>query len=151
MKGARMTIQDIKASKVGKLNEAILNEALKPQKKSSKCLPIQPAPQVMWMWGQLVAWSLANGIHVVQEHKFHPERKWRFDFALPDKKIGIEYEGLNSSKSGHTTLQGYTKDTEKYREAAIMGWTLLRYTVKNYKILLKDLDKCMNEIGRAHV
>ncbi len=33
-----------------------------------------------------------------KEYRFHPDRKWRFDFALPDKMIGIEYEGLNSEK-----------------------------------------------------
>jgi len=93
------------------------------------------------MWGQLAWWSLDRKIEVVKEHKFHPERKWRFDFAVPAKMIAIEYEGLNSERSGHTTLSGYTKDTEKYNAAQALGWKVIRFTVKNYKTVLKELEK----------
>lgn len=135
MKGVRMTIQELKASKVAAINQDTLNDLQWGKGKK------KPAPQVLWMWGQLVAWSLSSGIQVVQEHRFHPERKWRFDFALPDKNIGIEYEGLNSEKSGHTTLNGYTKDTEKYNEAQALGWDVIRFTVKNYKKVIETLEK----------
>ncbi len=145
MKGARMTIQDIKASRVAEINEAAIKEAQNPKKKAANLLPNQPAPQVMWIWGRLVAWSLASGILVVKEHKFHLERKWRFDFALPDKKIGIEYEGINSQKSGHTTLSGYTKDTDKYNEAQALGWNVIRFTVKNYKSVIAVLERSLEK------
>lgn len=140
-----MTIQDLKASKVAVINQYAIQEAMKPAKKKGPQLPGQSAPQVMWMWGQLVGWSLATGIFVKKEHKFHDKRLWRFDFALPDKMIAIEYEGLNSEKSGHTTLNGYTKDTEKYNEAQALGWKVLRFTVKNYKTVLKELGKMIEE------
>lgn len=42
-------------------------------------------------------------------------------------------------KSGHTTLNGYTKDTDKYNLATIDGWRLLRFTIKNYKQVIKKL------------
>ena len=42
----------------------------------------------------------------VAEYSFHPERKWRFDFAIPEMKIGIEYNGIMSAKSRHTTITG---------------------------------------------
>lgn len=141
MKGAHMTIQQLEATKVAGINQEVIQEAKRPAKKKGVQLPAQPATQVMWMWGQLVAWSLATGNQVVKEHVFHPERKWRFDFALPDKKIGIEYEGLNSEKSGHTTLAGYTKDTEKYNAAQELDWKVIRFTCRNYKTVLREVEK----------
>lgn len=78
-------------------------------------------------------------IPFVQELKFHSIRKFRFDFAIPDLMIAIEYEGLNSEKSGHTTLVGYTEDCVKYNLAAIDGWSILRYTAVNVESLAKDL------------
>lgn len=79
------------------------------------------------------------GVNYESEYPFHPTRKWRFDWAIPDKKIGIEYEGVFSEKSRHTTKGGYTADVEKYREAAKLGWTVLRYTNKDYVRLTDDL------------
>ena len=32
------------------------------------------------------------GLDLVEEHRFHPKRKWRFDYAIPEKKIAIEVE-----------------------------------------------------------
>lgn len=144
MKGARMTIQDLQASKVADINPELFEKAEQLRKKKRSPLPGQPAPQVMWMWGQLSWWSLHNGIQVVKEHRFHPVRRWRFDFALPEKNIGIEYEGLNSDKSGHTTLAGYTKDTEKYNQAQALGWRVIRFTCRNYKTVIKELEKLIN-------
>lgn len=77
----------------------------------------------------------------VEELQFSNERKFRFDWALPGVKLAIEYEGLMSQKSGHTTIGGYTKDCEKYNLAQIEGWTVLRYTAVNYKNLERDLKK----------
>lgn len=76
----------------------------------------------------------------VKEHKFHPKRRWLFDYAIIDKKIAIEYEGVfGGGKSRHTTVTGYTGDTEKYNEATLLGWKVLRYTAKNYTNLTDDL------------
>ena len=82
-------------------------------------------------------------VEFVEEYKFHAKRKFRFDFAIPDKKIGIEYEGLMSEKSRHTTVIGYSKDTEKYNLAAADGWRVLRYTALTYGKLLEDLKKLL--------
>lgn len=80
----------------------------------------------------------------IAEYRFHKKRRWRFDFAIPSLKIGIEYEGLNSNQSGHTTLLGYTKDCEKYNAAALEGWTVLRYTTRNYKKFSEDLNTMLD-------
>ncbi len=79
----------------------------------------------------------------VEELQFHHTRKFRFDWAIPSLKIAIEYEGLFSKKSGHTTVTGYTKDCEKYNLALIDGWKVLRYTAKNYENLSQDLKNLL--------
>lgn len=80
-------------------------------------------------------------IQFVEEHRFHPTRKWRFDFAIPEMRIALEYEGLFSEKSGHTTIDGFLSDVEKYNEATKLGWRILRYTVKNYKNVIGDIEQ----------
>lgn len=68
------------------------------------------------------------------EHKFHPTRRWRFDFAYLKSKIAIEVEGGTWTKGRHTTGSGFEKDCEKYNEAALLGWKVFRFTgsmVKN--------------------
>lgn len=79
------------------------------------------------------------GIEFETEYKFHPKRKWRLDIAIPEAKIGIEYEGIFSKKSRHTTISGFTGDIEKYNAAASLGWTILRYTAKNYTQVVDDV------------
>lgn len=76
----------------------------------------------------------------VTEHQFDDKRRFRFDWAIPELKIAIEYEGIFSEKSGHTTVNGYTKDVKKYNLATIQGWKVLRYTALNYSDLAQDLE-----------
>jgi very-short-patch-repair endonuclease len=64
----------------------------------------------------------------VQEFKFHPSRKWRMDFAWPDQRIALEVEGGIWSGGRHTRGKGYLADMEKYNEATLMGFKLLRVT-----------------------
>jgi len=64
----------------------------------------------------------------VNEHRFHTTRKWRFDFAYPDKAIAIECEGGTWSRGRHTRGGGFENDCEKYNTAALMGWKVLRFT-----------------------
>lgn len=66
-------------------------------------------------------------LNFVREYKFHPTRKWRFDFADVDRKIAVECEGGVFSYGGHVRGKGYMNDTEKYNQAQIFGWKVLRY------------------------
>lgn len=79
------------------------------------------------------------------ETKFHSKRKFRFDisFRTESLKIAVEYEGLMSKKSGHTTVLGYTSNCTKYNLAQIDGWMVLRYTTINYKDFVTDLDNIL--------
>jgi len=80
-----------------------------------------------------------SGLNVQEEYQFDGVRKFRFDWAIEKYRIAIEYEGIFSEKSGHTTISGYTKDITKYNLATKLGWQILRYTADNYLEIENDL------------
>ena len=87
---------------------------------------------------------MAYGIVMVREHKFHPARRWRFDFAIPALLVAVEIEGGTRQGLGHSTHSGITRDCEKGNAAVLLGWRVLRGTseqVKNLKLIdtLKEL------------
>lgn len=93
-----------------------------------------------WLGWNLLIWCQERCLQLYEEFRFDANRKWRFDWAIPDKKIAVEFEGgVFEKKGGHTTAKGYTKDTEKYNRAAQLGWIVLRYTALNYKNIIDDL------------
>lgn len=60
------------------------------------------------------------------EYRFHLTRKWRFDYAWPDKKLALEVEGGVWTKGRHTRGSGFIGDMKKYNTAATLGWRILR-------------------------
>ena len=65
-------------------------------------------------------------VECVKEDKFHPTRKWRFDYAIPEHKIAVEVEGGVWTGGRHTSPKGFLNDMEKYNTATVMGWRVLR-------------------------
>ncbi len=66
-----------------------------------------------------------------KEYRFHPVRRWRFDFAWPEFKVALEAEGgtwSGKKKSRHTTAKGFHDDCIKYNTATLMGWRVYRFT-----------------------
>jgi hypothetical protein len=82
-----------------------------------------------------------SGLEYEKEFVFAKPRRFRFDYAIPSIKLAIEYEGIVSGKSRHTSITGYTNDTNKYNIATKNGWSVLRYTALNYKQLSDDLNE----------
>lgn len=70
------------------------------------------------------------GVTVLREYKFYPNRKWRFDFAIPELKIAIEKEGGIWIGGRHNRPSGFIGDMEKYNSAGSIGWIVLRTTPK---------------------
>ncbi|MFQ5593161.1 MAG: hypothetical protein ACE5HA_03330 [Anaerolineae bacterium] len=64
----------------------------------------------------------------VHEHRFHPERRWRFDRAWPKVKIAIEVEGGIWSGGRHVRGAGFERDCEKGNAALLLGWQVYRIT-----------------------
>jgi very-short-patch-repair endonuclease len=94
-----------------------------------------------WIGLVLLGWCSERGLRLMEEYKFDENRRWRADYAIPEKNVLIEYEGLFSEKSRHTTAKGFTGDTEKYSAASLSGWTVLRFTALNYRTLPAALNK----------
>jgi len=68
------------------------------------------------------------GLTVEKEYIFHPTRKWRFDYVIPEHKIAIEVEGGVWTRGRHTRPAGFLGDIEKYNNAALLGWRVFRVT-----------------------
>lgn len=67
-----------------------------------------------------------------QEHKFHPNRGWRFDFAFPEYWVAIEIDGGQyRPKGSHNTATAIQRDCEKMNAAMRLGWRVLRYTTRD--------------------
>lgn len=64
----------------------------------------------------------------VKEHRFHPVRRWRFDYAFVEQKVAVEIEGAVWTRGRHTRGAGFLKDMEKYNTATVMGWKIYRMT-----------------------
>ena len=103
---------------------------------------------------------MEKGIKFVSEHQFLKDRKFRFDLAIPEKKIAIEYEGLEvtkndfsaidksfykkTTKSRHSTNIGYSNDCIKYNLAIVNGWRVLRFTAYNYREFSSFISMLIN-------
>ena len=63
----------------------------------------------------------------IPEFRFHPVRKWRFDWAWPSSLVAVEVNGGAFLPGGgrHTRGVGFRKDAEKLAEAAILGWRII--------------------------
>ena len=62
------------------------------------------------------------------EYRFAAPRKWRFDYAWVDEMVALEVEGGIWTQGRHTRGKGVLGDMEKYNEAAILGWKVIRAT-----------------------
>ena len=62
------------------------------------------------------------------EFRFHPERRWRFDYAWPDDRIALEQEGGIWVRGRHTRGKGFMNDLAKYNCATALGWRIFRVT-----------------------
>ena len=84
----------------------------------------------------LFLWRVAQGPPLEREVHFHPTRKWRADFAHTASRTMIEIEGgiFQRGAGRHNRGAGYAKDTEKYLEAVLAGWTVIRLTEKQLEL-----------------
>lgn len=56
-----------------------------------------------------------------REHRFDPTRRWRLDFAWPDRRLACEVDG-----EVHRIKERFHADIEKHAALVLAGWTLLR-------------------------
>ena len=113
----------------------------KPRKKEAKIRAKDKVSyEKLFIDAYLISYCQEHGVELYRELKFAEDRKFRFDWAIKELMIAVEYEGIFSKKSRHTTQSGYSKDTEKYNLAASLGWQVYRYTAGTYKNIVIDLN-----------
>ena len=84
----------------------------------------------------LLLWRVVQGPPLEREVRFHTSRRWRADFAHMGSRTLIEIEGGIFLPGGgrHNRGGGYAKDAEKYLEAVLAGWTVIRLTEKQLEV-----------------
>ncbi len=88
----------------------------------------------------LFEWSQQRGYKLYEEYYFTLENRYRFDYAIPEIKICVEYEGgIFQKKSGHKSAAGVMRDIKKYGMAQDLGWKVIRLHVNNYSELNQQL------------
>ena len=82
----------------------------------------------------LIGYVAKMGYTLEREVRFHPVRRWRFDFAVVERKIGIEMHGGafvrgpdGQMGGAHHRPKGRLRDAQKMREANALGWTVSEF------------------------
>ncbi len=72
---------------------------------------------------------------VEREFVFHPTRKWRADFHLPDQtpEVLVEYDGFMTpgKNASHASIGGILRDSEKINAATALGYRVFRANAKS--------------------
>lgn len=67
------------------------------------------------------------------QYRFAPPRRWTFDFCWPMVRLALEVEGGIWIGGRHNRAAGFERDIEKYNEAALRGYAVLRVTTRQVK------------------
>lgn len=94
--------------------------------KRSSAIPEALSPGEEGLAGHLQCYRIL----AVREYQFDKARRWRFDFAIPSKMLGIEVEGGSWTNGRHNRGSGMAADCVKYNTAVLQGWRVLRFTTE---------------------
>lgn len=94
----------------------------------------------------LIGYFIKHGLPpALAEHRFHPTRRWRFDFAWPLERVALEVDGgvfgigrpcprcHQRKMVGHNRGAQMKKTWEKENTAMAMGWRIIRCTPSDAK------------------
>lgn len=70
-------------------------------------------------------------------------RGWRFDWAFPVQRIGIEVQG----QGRHQRYVGYREDCEKLNSAVIHGWRVLWFVAAERKQMQRWVTQVVAALG----
>ena len=80
------------------------------------------------------------------QYEWHGSRRWRADFAWPGYRLLVEVDGGTWSRGGlpsHASAAGIARDMQKGNDAALSGWTLLRFDSR-----MVESDEALDVITR---
>ena len=93
--------------------------------------------------------KLAGLPEPAREYRFHPKRRWRFDFAWPLRKVAAEVDGGIYSRGRQVRGRGFERDAEKRNAAVMAGWRVLHFTPRQVKsgAAVQAIESLMKGIG----
>lgn len=139
------------ASTAGKAKPKAASAPAKPRKPKSNA-PKKNAYSAI-MDAMAVVCNLPPFIY---EHRFDERekpRRWKFDTAIIRYKIAIEIEGGVFTQGRHTRGAGAVDDMEKYNQATLQGWAILRFTpdqmqqVETYRIIERLVSRRLTQLN----
>ena len=98
----------------------------------------------------LEAWNEHGfpGSDLTRQYRFHPIRRWSFDFAFPSARLAIEIDG----RGRHQTVTGVRNDCEKGNTAIEYGWVVLHLPTSDIRGKGKDgeplIEKFIDQLLR---
>lgn len=76
----------------------------------------------------------AEGVAFEQQYKYCPDRNFKADFAIVDRRLLIEVNGgIWNNDGAHGRVSGIIKDIERLNLATLNGYFMLRYTPDQVK------------------
>lgn len=135
----------LKNSPVGKLpSNAHLFQGAQVSDTKKK-ISRKESKKAIWVKDQLAWWCKEKGYTLLTEHKFHEYRKFRFDNAIKEIMVAVEFEGGIWLKGGgaHSRPVNIERDIAKYNLAQSLGWKIIRVHSNNYKTVIQELEKIL--------
>jgi len=80
----------------------------------------------------LTLWTQTGLQPPVAEYQFAPPRRWRFDYAWPDCRVAVEFDGGQWVANGGR--HNRDSDREKLNQAAVLGWRVLRFSNQQWEV-----------------
>ena len=69
------------------------------------------------------------GLEYTKEVRFHPLRRWRWDFAITGAGVAIEIQGgFYRGVGGHNSISGMQRDMDKLNAGVMLGWRVLHFS-----------------------
>ena len=103
----------------------------------------QASSQLDALWQQALRVYGADLPPATPEYRFHPVRKWRFDYAWPAQRVALELDGGQwAARGGRHNTDG---DREKLNAAAACGWRVVRFS----RTMLDDPAACVAIVRAA--
>ena len=91
---------------------------------------------------------LCAGLPVPErEYRFAPPRRYRADFAYPEKKILVEVQGGIYTSGAHSRGVGLERDYEKLNLAQLNGFRVFQFSRKMIEsgVAVNMIEEVLNE------
>ena len=86
-----------------------------------------------------------------REYRFAPPRRYRADFAYPEKKILVEVQGGIYTRGAHSRGVGLERDYEKLNLAQLNGFRVFQFSRKMIEsgVAVNMIEEVLNEKAQA--